>query len=676
MEIRPGSADIPGATVDADGVNFALWSGVAERVELCLFDAGRNEISLDLPACDDGVWHGFVPGCAAGQRYGFRVHGRWDHDAGLRCNPAKLLLDPYARQLDGAFDWQGKVCDAVPDEHGGATMCGEDNAGSVPLSVVRAPARARSPAPRVPWAETIVYECNLRGFTMRHPTVPKTDRGRFAGMRNKDVLTYIKALGVTSVEFMPLLAWIDERHLVDKGLRNYWGYNTIGFFAPMPRLGTTDAPGELQDMIDTIHDAGLEVILDVAYNHTGEGGSGGPLLSFRGIDNLAYYQTEPGDPGRYINDTGCGNTINSDHPRVQQIIVDSLRYLHATIGFDGFRFDLATVLGRHNHGFSGAHPLLEKISADPALAAAKLIAEPWDPGPGGYQLGGFPDRWAEWNDTSRDAIRKFWRGDAGSAGELAKRVHGSSDIFEGRGRPPFSSVNFVTAHDGYTLADLVAYEQRHNHANGEENRDGHRHNYSRNHGAEGETEDEEILALRRRQRLNMLATLLFSQGTPMLLAGDDFGNSQSGNNNAYAQDNETGWLDWHGLDADPDFADAVRELVWLRRETPLLRQQEYVHASAETDGQFAWFNSAGEAKRSEEWADSRAFTVLVERGDRRAAIVINGHERAVDVILPDVPGSWRIAFSTSALPHDDCASGVLPLDALSTALLLQDQGTG
>ncbi|MEJ2298506.1 MAG: glycogen debranching protein GlgX [Woeseiaceae bacterium] len=673
MQVLPGSPATPGATVGADGVNFALWSGVAERVELCFFDAQRNETSVDLPACDDGVWHGFVPGCEGGQRYGFRVHGDWNPAAGLRCNPAKVLLDPYARQLEGGFDWGGNVFDAIWDKDGAATICSHDNAASVPLSVVRAPAGPRSPAPRVPWAETVVYECNLRGFTMRHPAVPEADRGRFAGMRNKEVLAYIRALGITSIEFMPLLAWIDEHHLVEKDLRNYWGYNTIGFFAPMPRLGAGDAPGELQEMIDTVHDAGLEVILDVAYNHTGEGGSGGPMLSFRGIDNLAYYQTEPGDPGSYINDTGCGNTINSDHPRVQQIILDSLRYLHTSLGFDGFRFDLATVLGRHNHGFSGTHPLLEKISTDPALASARLIAEPWDPGPGGYQLGAFPPRWAEWNDKSRDAIRTFWRGDAGSTGELAKRVHGSSDIFEGRGRPPFSSVNFVTAHDGFTLADLVTYEQRHNQANGEENRDGHQHNYSRNYGVEGETDDADILTIRRRQRLNMLATLLFSQGTPMLLAGDDFGNSQHGNNNAYAQDNETGWLDWRGLASDPEFADAVRELIWLRRESPLLRQQEYVHTSAETDGQFAWFNRAGEAKRSEEWADSRAFTVLVERGEQRAAIVINGHEFAVDVILPDITSSWRVAFSTSALPHDNCASGVLPLDSFSIALLLADQ---
>ena len=672
MQVLPGSAEIAGATVDADGVNFALWSGVAERVELCLFDERRREVAVDLPACDDGTWHGFVPGCKPGQRYGFRVHGRWAPDAGLRCNPAKLLLDPYARQLEGDFDWQGPVFDLVRNEDGEASICTQDNAASVPLSVVRAPCRNRSASPRVPWADTIVYECNLRGFTMQHPGVPAAERGRFAGMRHGDVLAYLKALGITSVELMPLLAWVDEHHLVEKGLRNYWGYNTIGFFAPMPRLGGDDAPGELQDMIDAIHDAGLEVVLDVAYNHTAEGDGNGPMLSFRGIDNLAYYQTEPNDPGSYINDTGCGNTINSDHPRVQQIILDSLRYLHGSIGFDGFRFDLATVLGRHDHGFSGSHPLLERISADPALAGAKLIAEPWDPGPGGYQLGAFPDRWAEWNDRSRDAMRSFWRGDAGTAGELAKRVHGSADIFEKRGRPPLASVYFVTAHVGYTLADVVSYERRHNEANGEDNRDGHQHNYSRNYGVEGETDDASINTLRRRQRLNLLATLLFSQGTPMLLAGDDFGNSQRGNNNAYAQDNETGWLDWEGLDADPAFAEAVRELIWLRREMPLLRQQDYVHTADESGGQFAWFNSAGEAKRSEEWADSRSFTVLVERDGRRVAIVINGREHAVDVNLPAIDGDWRIAFSTSALPHDDCVSGILPLDAFSLALLVVD----
>jgi glycogen operon protein len=515
---------------------------------------------------------------------------------------------------------------------------------------------------------------------MRHPGLSEADRGKFSGLRNKQVVEYIKALGITSVELMPVYAFVDEHHLADKGLRNLWGYNTMSFFAPMPRYANGDADIELRDMVRSIHDAGLEVILDVAYNHTGEGGADGPTFGFRGIDNLTYYRTPPHSPETYVNDTGCGNTLNVEHPRVRQIVMDSLGYFAEVIGVDGFRFDLATILGRRNHGFSKGHPLLLGISNDARLANAKLIAEPWDPGPGGYQLGNFPPRWGEWNDTYRDGVRQFWRGDYGKSGALARRLHGSSDIFEASGRGPTSSVNFVTAHDGFTLLDSVSYVNRHNHANGEDNRDGHAHNYSCNYGVEGESPDEDVVLLRRRHRLNLLATLLMSQGTPMILAGDEFGNSQQGNNNAYAQDNETGWIDWSGLDDDPQFTEQVRELIWLRRETPLLRLPEYVHgalALAEGTIRIDWINQDGDSKQGTEWAHSRAFTKVISRRNRDAtetaiAILVNAHDEAATMRLShsDRAREWRVAFCSAQEGPEFDGERQIVMPALSIVLLL------
>ena len=673
MNIRPGNAEQCGATLAADGVNFALWSSIADRVELCLFDETRHEVSLDLPACDNGVWHGFVPNCQPGQRYGFRVHGPWDPERGLRCNPAKVLIDPYARRIDGEFNWNGKVFDYVQGGDGQMDACPHDNLAFTPLSVICERPTIDIQRPNIPWAESIFYETNVRGYTMRHPDVPDSDRGKFSGMRNKEVLAYVKALGITAIELMPILAFIDEHHLAKAGLRNYWGYNTINFFAPMPRYGGADPVTELRDMICAIHEAGLEVLLDVAYNHTGEADGTGPVLSFRGIDNLAYYRTEPDQRSRYINDTGCGNTINADHHRVQELILSSLRYLHSDIGFDGFRFDLATIIGRHADGFSTSHPLLTAISEDSDLRNAKLIAEPWDPGPGGYQLGQFPDRWAEWNDSFRDATRRFWRGDEAQSGILAQRIHGSSDIFESRQRPPFASVNMITAHDGFTLSDVVSYEHRHNEDNGENNQDGHGHNFSKNYGVEGETTDEIVLAARYRQRLNMLATLLFSQGTPMLLSGDEFGHTQGGNNNAYAQDNVTSWLDWTAIDRDPAFLDEVRELIWLRRETRLLRMQDYVHASTEqasTDARFEWLNSNGEHKNDDEWASSRAFSVVISDNDNAAMLLMNGDEHPIDMRVPLTNNNWRLVFSSTADIEFEQDSQLVTLEPLSVAIML------
>jgi len=678
-----GDPTQPGSTPMADGASFAIYSSVAERVELCFFDRKRNQTqSWFLQNRDGDVWHGFVPGCARGQRYGYRVHGPWDPHRGLRCNPAKLQLDPYARSIEGDFTWHSSVFDFVsgsPDTE--LAISDADNTACVPLSIVGyVGTEPKHERPRISWSETVIYECNVRGYTMRHPTVPECDRGRFSGMRNKDVLSYIKALGITSIELMPIQAFIDEHHLVRQKLRNLWGYNTISFFAPMPRYGAADPNGELRDMVRAIHDAGLEVILDVAYNHTGDGGFHGPSICFRGIDNLSYYRTVSGDPAQYVNDTGCGNTINSDHPQVQKLILDSLGYFAENVGIDGFRFDLAPILGRHEHGFSSEHPLLEAIGSDQRLTSTKLIVEPWDPGPGGYQLGRFPNGWAEWNDRYRDTVRKFWRGDDETSGALAKRLHGSADVFEERGRPPFSSVNFVASHDGFTLLDIVSFESRHNDANGEHNRDGHSHNYSCNYGAEGASNSEYVNALRRRQRLNMLATLMLSQGTPMLLAGDEFGNSQNGNNNGYAQDNETGWLDWAGYRDDSGFTDQVRELIWLRRELNLLRIPEYVHGHLQhfhNSIEIRWLDPNGEFKQSDQWQFSKAFTLQFEStnqfGEKNiVAICINGHLEQTILRVPKPVGTnrWKISFTTDDPVDREHVDDTLELGGQCVVLLV------
>lgn len=668
-----------GATPVGDGVQFALYSSVATRVELCLFDDdGRETRRIDADGPDDDVWRAFVPSIGPGQRYGYRVHGPYRPAAGLFCNPDKLLLDPYARRIDGPFDWQPAVFGYMPG----------DSAPHVPKSVVCAAGAPRAPRPAVPWAETIFYEANVRGFTMRHPALDDSERGTFDGLQNAEVLRHLRSLGVTSVELMPVQAWIDEHHLVAKGLRNAWGYNTIAFFAPMPRYGRNDPVAEFRDMVDALHEAGMEVILDVVYNHTGEADARGPTLCFRGIDNLAYYRMEADNPGLYVNDTGCGNTINADQPAVQRLVLDSLRYWKCDMGVDGFRFDLAPVLGRHPHGYSATHPLLEAIAADPLLRDCKLVAEPWDPGPGGYQLGNFPPPWAEWNDRFRDTARRFWRGDAQQSGDLARRLHGSSDLFEASGRTPSASVNLVTSHDGFTLADVASYEERHNEANGEKNRDGHAHNYSRNFGVEGPTDDPVINRRRRQHRLNLLATMLVSQGTPLLLAGDELGNGQRGNNNAYAQDNETGWVDWQGIDDDPAFLDAVCTLLRLRRELPLLRLDAYVHGRLTKDDrtiELGWINPDGAERSDEDWWFGHAFGALLTESAASAptsavAVLLNAWGDALDFELPAIGPAlnWRLEFTSagddSKLQPGDAPGTRLRLPGSSIAILAAEPG--
>jgi glycogen operon protein len=646
-----------------------LYSEHAERVELCLFDESEREVArVTLPGYDNNIFHGFLPGCTPGQRYGYRVHGPYEPELGMRFNPAKLLLDPYARQISSTpFGGPDVVAYLDGNAEDADAINTADSASQVPKSIVVASAPAAIPLEeRRAWSETVIYEANVRGFTMRHPELNDRERGSFRGLSNGQVLRHLKALGITAIELMPVHAFFDEPFLTGRGLKNFWGYNSIGFFAPQPRYASPAGNGlairsdveEFRAMVDAIHDEGIEVILDVVYNHTAEGNRFGPTVSFRGIDNVNYYRLVPGDMARYINDTGCGNTINADSSVVQRLIVDSLNYWASDMGVDGFRFDLAPIIGRSSGGFRPDHPLLTAICNSPALQHARLIAEPWDVGPGGYQLGQFPPPFAEWNDKYRDTVRRFWCGDGGQSAEFARRLHGSADIFEHDGRGPPASINFITSHDGFTLRDLVSYESRHNEANGEDNRDGHKHNYSRNHGVEGETGDEHILAIRRRQRLNLLATLLVSQGTPMLLAGDELGNSQDGNNNAYAQDNELGWVDWSGLSEDPGFIKKVADLLELRRRIPLLRQESYVHGNARNaDGQrnIEWLSPDGRTFEDNEWAQLRSLTlVLVDTAPANeiavdaVAVMFNADEALTEFMLPPATGkrSWRKVFST------------------------------
>lgn len=692
--IATGSPARPGSHWDGEGVNFALYSSQAEAVELCLFDPQHKQVAIHyLPAQHDGIWHGYLPGCRPGQRYGYRVLGPWAPEKGQRFNPSKLLIDPYARELDGGFSWSGAVFDYdLSTLHGASAVLPNwsDSAAYIPKSVVSGQRKDIAwTRPPVPWAETVIYEANVRGYTMLHPDIPEQQRGKFSGLCNGRILQYLKALGITSIELMPVHSFIDESFLSGRGLRNYWGYNSINFFTPEARYAHVDAVAEFREMVNAIHDAGIEVILDVAYNHTGEGNGQGPSVSFKGIDNLTYYRTEPDDPAVYINDTGCGNTLNVDHLQVQNLIVDSLCYWHAEMGVDGFRFDLAPVLGRSGAGFDPRHPLIKRITSHAELGSAKLIAEPWDPGPGGYQLGQFPDQWAEWNDRYRDSVRRFWRGDAGQSSLLVNSMLGSRDLFEANNRPVFSSVNFITSHDGFTLSDCVSYEQRHNHANGEQNQDGHAHNFTSNHGVEGATDKQEILQIRRRQRLNMLATLLLSRGTPMLLAGDEFGNSQNGNNNAYAQDNEIGWLDWSGLEDDPAFLQQVKQLIWMRREWCRLLPAWLgckKTATRQAGWSYRWFTADGQPLEDNLWADTRALILLItspgsssaqqseseERAEPGVCLLLNAADEAIQFRLPDAVqnDAWEMQFCSTAQTQLKAGNGawVLPL---RTVVVLQ-----
>jgi isoamylase len=652
-----------GATWDGLGANFALFSANATKVELCLFDdAGKRELHrVELPEFTDEVWHGYLPDASPGTVYGYRVHGPYAPEAGHRYNPHKLLLDPYAKALVGSLRWGPELFGYTLDATGDDLSYDErDSAPLMPKCRVVDPAFTwgRDHAPANAWERTIIYEVHVKGFTQLHPGVPQELRGSFAGLATDAVVDYVRALGVTAVELMPVHAFIDDRLLLDKGLRNYWGYNTIGFFAPHPRYSATGSTREFKEMVARLHDAGLEVILDVVYNHTAEGNERGPTLSFRGIDNASYYRLLPDKRRYYINDTGTGNTVNLSHPRVLQMVTDSLRYWATEMHVDGFRFDLATILGREPSGFDEGGGFLDSCRQDPVLSRVKLIAEPWDCGPGGYQVGGFPPGWAEWNDRYRDAVRRYWKGDSEQAPELASRLAASADLFNLRGRKPWASINFITAHDGFTLNDLVSYNDKHNQANQENNQDGTSNNNSWNCGVEGPTDDRAIKQLRERQKRNMLATLLLSQGMPMILAGDEFGRTQGGNNNAYCQDNEISWLDWEGVSEEGRaLMIFARKLIVLRDTLPVLRRGRFLTGHwNETLGvkDVTWVNAAGNEMKPEEWHDGnmRCFGMLMDgraqatgimrpASDATLLLVVNAHHDVVVFTLPEAAGANR-----------------------------------
>jgi len=700
-ELWQGSPHPLGATWDGEGVNFALFSRNAEKVELCLFDAsGRREVQrVALRERTDFVWHGYFPQLRPGQLYGYRVHGPYQPELGHRFNPHKLLLDPYARSIVGGVRWS--------DAHFGYTIGNkredlsldrrEDASGMPRCRVIDgAFSWGDDHRPHPACNERVIYEMHIRSYTRRHPDVPPDLQGTFAGLTTPQVVDHLKSLGVTTIELLPVQAFIDDRPLVQRGLTNYWGYNTIGFFAPDPRFAKDNAVNEFKAMVKTLHSAGLEVVLDVVYNHTGEGNEHGPTLSFRGVDNHSYYRLAE-DPRFNADFTGCGNTLDLRNPRVLQLVVDSLRYWVTEMHVDGFRFDLASTLARGSPDYDARSNFFAVLRQDPVLSPRLLIAEPWDLGEGGYQVGRFPPGWAEWNDQYRDTMRAYWKGDGGLIGDFARRLTGSSDLFAHNERGPCASVNFVTAHDGFTLTDLVSYNEKHNEANGEDNRDGNANNVSWNYGVEGPTDDPEIDALRERQKRNLLATLLVSQGVPMLLAGDEVGRTQQGNNNAYCQDSEISWLDWNWDDARWHLLNFTKKMIALRRDHPLLRRRDFFHGEEIVPGRgrkdVTWLKPDGNEMTPEEWEkdfarslgmwlDGEQLPETDPRGhglhDASFLVLFNAHHDLIDFLLPDPGpgGSWLAevdtTFETGAVPAELAAPhGHYPLQGRSLAVLRQ-----
>jgi isoamylase len=606
MEVWPGAPYPLGATYDGAGTNFAVLSELASAVELCLFDEAGTEISIAMTERDALVWHVYLPRIIPGQRYGYRVHGPYDPAKGQRCDPSKLLIDPYAKALEGAIDWAPACFSYALDEPAGRNT--EDSAPHTMKSVVINPFFdwQEDRSPRRPYHETVIYEAHVKGMTAAHPDIPEEIRGTYAAMGHPVMVDHLTGLGVTAVELMPVHQFVHDYRLVQQGLSNYWGYNTIGFFAPHNAYSSSGHRGEqvleFKAMVRALHRAGIEVILDVVYNHTAEGNQLGPTLSFRGIDNTTYYRLAADDPSFYYDTTGTGNTLLMRNPHVLQLIMDSLRYWILEMHVDGFRFDLAASLARQFHEVDRLSAFFDLVQQDPVVSQAKLIAEPWDVGPGGYQVGNFPPRWTEWNGKFRDTVRDYWRGVPSSLGEFAARLSGSSDLYETDGRAPYASVNFVTAHDGFTLRDLVSYNDKHNMANGEDNRDGESHNRSWNCGVEGPTDDPSVLALRQRQQRNLLTTLLLSQGVPMLLHGDEIGRSQGGNNNAYCQDNELTWMDWKNV--DDSLLAFTRQLLDIRARHPVFRRRRFFTGTDAPDGlpDIAWLASGGMLMDSDDWS--------------------------------------------------------------------------
>jgi glycogen operon protein len=681
MQVWPGERYPLGATYDGMGTNFAIFSEVAESVELCLFDEWGlgTERRVKLHEVDAYVWHAYIPGIEPGQRYGYRVHGPYDPGRGLRCNPNKLLLDPYAKAVDGDVEWDPAVYGYDFDDHD--RMSETDSAPFVPKGVVVNPYFdwGNDQPPRIPYHRSVIYEAHVKGLTQRHPEVPEELRGTYAGIAHPAVVEHLLQLGVTALELMPVHHFVHDNRLADLGLRNYWGYNTIGFFAPYHGYAAMGGLGqqtqEFRGMVKALHAAGIEVILDVVYNHTAEGNHLGPTLSFKGIDNGTYYRLSDDDRRYYVDYTGTGNSLNVRSPQSLQLIMDSLRYWVQEMHVDGFRFDLAATLAREFYEVDRLSTFFEVVQQDPVVSQVKLIAEPWDVGPGGYQVGNFPPVWTEWNGKYRDTVRDFWRGEPATLGEFASRISGSADLYQGDGRRPFHSINFVTCHDGFTLADLVAYNDKHNEANGEDNRDGEGHNRSWNCGVEGPTDDPDVLALRARQRRNFLATLILSQGVPMIGHGDELGRTQRGNNNAYCQDSEIAWVDWEAADAQ--LLAFVRTLTDFRARHQVFRRRRFFtglpvrrRAAGAPLPDLAWFTPDGREMTAGDWGNDfgRAVMLFVngegiqERGhygqrhvDDSFVLCFNAHDAALDFVMPpgDYGRKWQMVISTADPGPDD-----------------------
>jgi isoamylase len=674
MDVWPGAAYPLGATWDGTGTNFSLFSEVATRVELCLIDERGREQRVDLPEVSTYCWHGYVPGVGPGQRYGFRVHGPYRPAQGARCNPSKLLLDPYAKAVEGRVRWDESAF-GYPFGDPDGRRNRKNSARNVPWSVVTNPYFdwGHDRHPGTEWHETVIYEAHVKGMTRLHPDVPPDKRGTYAGLAEPAIIEHFKSLGVTAVELMPVHQFVHDDHLERKSLRNYWGYNSIGFFAPHNEYSSSGERGaqvqEFKNMVKRLHEAGIEVILDVVYNHTAEGNHLGPTLSFRGADNAAYYRLVQDDPRYYMDFTGTGNSMNMRHPHVLQLIMDSLRYWVLEMHVDGFRFDLASTLARELMDVDRLATFFHIIQQDPVISQVKLIAEPWDVGEGGYQVGNFPPLWSEWNGKYRDTVRDFWRGDEATLGEFAYRFTGSSDLYGSTGREPFASINFVTAHDGFTLRDLVSYDHKHNEDNGEDNRDGEDFNRSWNCGVEGDTDDPHVLALRARQQRNFLATLFLSQGVPMLVMGDEVGRTQQGNNNAYCQDNALSWVCWES--ADEALLEFTRRVIRLRHRHPALQRRRWfqgvsIRGSGLTD--IGWFKPDGSEMTDEDWNASfaKALGVFLNgqgilgrgpRGERLSDqdlyVLFNAHHAPVEFCIPTALGEapWTLALDTH--PQDE-----------------------
>jgi isoamylase len=698
MQVWPGSPYPLGATYDGMGTNFSLFSEIADRVQLCLFDDGGRETMIDLPEVDGFVWHGYLPNIGPGQRYGYRVHGPYDPGSGQRANPHKLLLDPYAKAIDGKVDWHPSLFAYQferPDRRND-----DDSAPFLPKAVVVNPyfnwGTDRPPAR--PYNETVIYEAHVKGLTFLNKNIPLEMRGTYAGLSHPAMIDHFQKLGVTAVELMPVHQFVHDHSLRQRGLRNYWGYNTIGFFAPDAAYSSSGMAGqqvqEFKAMVRDLHEAGIEVILDVVYNHTAEGNHFGPTLSMRGIDNASYYRLVDGQPEYYMDYTGTGNTLNVRHPHTLQLIMDSLRYWVLEMHVDGFRFDLAATLAREFYDVDRLSAFFDLVQQDPTVSQVKLIAEPWDVGPGGYQVGNFPPQWTEWNGQFRDTVRDFWRGEPATLGEFAARITGSPDLYEHSSRRPVASINFVTAHDGFTLRDLVSYNEKHNEANGEGNRDGESHNRSWNCGVEGDTDDLEILELRAQQRRNFIATLFLSQGVPMLLHGDETGRTQRGNNNGYCQDNDITWLDWSQVDEELlRFTAAVSQ---LRREHPVFRRRRFFDGRPVRRGEgtrlpdIAWFTPDSQEMTEEDWEAGFGKSVAVflngegipdrnARGERVVddsfIMIFNAHDGSIDFTLPPSAwgAKWEIVLDTAtpqlAEPAPAEAQSVLTIEARSLCVL-------